>query len=151
MQNFKKKTIKIGYDTKLTLDTQKLYKNINSKVSLIIISNPNSPTGTVLNLNEIKKILEKAKKYKIKVVIDEAYFGFSLVTACPLIKRFKNLIVLRTFSKAYGLAGLRIGYAISNPANIEELTNIKPMYEVNSLAILGLIFFLTMNIIEENI
>ena len=73
----KKKTIKIGYDTKFTLDTQKLYKNINSKVSLIIISNPNSPTGTVLNLNEIKKILEKAKKYKIKVVIDEAYFGFN--------------------------------------------------------------------------
>ena len=53
------------------------------------------------------------------------------------IKRFKNLIVLRTFSKAYGLAGLRVGYAISHPKNIEKFTNIKPMYEANSLGILA--------------
>ena len=72
-----------------------------------------SPTGTVLNIEEIKKILEKAKKNKIQVVIDEAYYGFCPITSISLIRKFDNLIVLRTFSKAYGLAGLS-GYAISN-------------------------------------
>ena len=67
-----------------------------------------------------------------------------MVTAIRLIKRFKNLIVLRTFSKAYGLAGLRVGYAISHPKNIEKFTNIKPMYEANSLGILAA------NILLEN-
>lgn len=133
----KKKVIKIGYDSNLKLNYEKLLKNINNKVSLIILSNPNSPTGTTVNLKEIIKILNKAKKNNIKVVIDEAYYGFSLVTAEPLIKKFKNLIVLRTFSKAYGLAGLRVGYVISNPKNIEKYFNIKPMYEVNSLGILA--------------
>lgn len=132
-----KKVIKIGYDKNLNLQFKKLEKNINKQVSLIILSNPNSPTGTVLDLKNIKKILVKAAKYNINVVIDEAYYGFSTVTAEPLIKRYKNLIILRTFSKAYGLAGLRVGYIISTSKNIKLYNNIKPMYEVNSLGILA--------------
>ena len=97
----------------------------------MLFPTPNSSTGTVLNIEEIKKILEKSQKNKIQVVIDEAYYGFCLITSISLIRKFDNLIVLRTFSKAYGLAGLRIGYAISNAKNINKLINIKPMYEVN--------------------
>lgn len=132
-----KKVVKIGYDKNLNLQLKKLKKNINNQVSLIILSNPNSPTGTILNLSNIKEILVKAAKYNVKVVIDEAYYGFSSVTAEPLIKKYKNLIILRTFSKAYGLAGLRVGYIISNSKNIKMYNNIKPMYEVNSLGILA--------------
>jgi histidinol-phosphate aminotransferase len=134
---YKKKVISARYDKNLQLDKKKLINNINNKVSLIIISNPNSPTGTVIDLFTIECILKKAKKYGAKVVIDEAYYGFCKVTAESLVKKFNNLIILRTFSKAYGLAGLRVGYAISQPKNIKLFTNIKPMYEVNSLGILG--------------
>lgn len=133
----KKKTINIGYEKNFELKLNLLLKEINKKVSLIILSNPNSPTGTIINLNDLKKILIKAEKNNINVVIDEAYYGFSLITASKFIKRFKNLIILRTFSKAYGLAGLRIGYVISHPKNIERFINIKPMYEANSLGILA--------------
>lgn len=140
----KKKTVNIGFDKNLKLKLNQLLKEINKNVSLIILSNPNSPTGTIINLNDIKKILVKAEKNNAKVVIDEAYYGFSSITAIRLIKRFKNLIVLRTFSKAYGIAGLRVGYAISHPKNIEKFINIKPMYEANSLGILAA------NILLEN-
>ncbi len=146
----KKKTIKINYNSNFKLNFKKLYSHINNKVSLIVISNPNSPTGTVLNIEEIKKILEKAKKNKIHVVIDEAYYGFCSITSISLIRKFDNLIVLRTFSKAYGLAGLRIGYAISNAKNINKLINIKPMYEVNSLGVLGANILLKNEFIRTN-
>ena len=116
---------------------KKLFKNINKNTSLIVISNPNSPTGTVLSVNEISNILTLAKKHNIKVVIDEAYYGFCKITAVSLVKKFKNLIVLRTFSKAFGLAGLRVGYIATHPNNIKIFENIKAMYEVNSIAILA--------------
>jgi len=146
---FKKKIIKIGYNKKLELNPKKILEKISNNISLIILSNPNSPTGTVIASNEIKKILIKAKKFNVKVVIDEAYYGFSNITAISLIKKFTNLIVLRTFSKAYGLAGLRVGYVISHPKNIKEFINIKPMYEVNSMGILAANILLNNNIIKK--
>ena len=132
---FRKNIIKVNYDKNLNLDLKKLYKHINKNISLIIISNPNSPTGTILPLIEIRKILNKAKKYNINVVIDEAYYGFTPITSMPIINKYNNLIILRTFSKAYGLAGLRIGYLVANPKIIKFFFNNKPMYEVNSFAI----------------
>lgn len=133
----KKNVIKASYDKNFNLDLEAIYNNLNSNTSLVILSNPNSPTGTVLNVNQIKKILIKSKKFNIKVIVDEAYYGFCKITCTSLIKRFDNLIILRTFSKAFGVAGLRIGYAISHPKNIKKMVNIKPMYETNSLGILA--------------
>ncbi len=133
----KKKIIKVGYNKEFNLDLETIYQNLNSKISLVVLSNPNSPTGTALNVNQIKKILIKSKKFNIKVVIDEAYYGFCKITCSHMIKKFSNLIILRTFSKAYGVAGLRVGYAISQPKNIKKMINIKPMYEANSLGILA--------------
>ena len=69
-------------------------------------------------------------------MIDEAYYGFSKNTVIKLIKKFPNLIVSRTFSKAYGLAGCRVGFLISNPIMALKLYNLRPMYEVNSIGVL---------------
>ena len=110
----------------------KIIKTINNKVSLIILSNPNSPTGTILNTNQIKKILDKAKRNNIMVVIDEAYYGFSKETSKNFVKRFENIFIVRSLSKAWGLAGLRLGYIISNKKNIEILNTRRPMYEINT-------------------
>ena len=70
------------------------------------------------------------------VLIDEAYFGFSSYTALPLIKRFPNLVIARTFSKSFGLAGCRAGYLVSQTKIAKRLFKLKPMYEINSIAVL---------------
>ena len=147
---YRKKTISIGYNQNLELNKKKIYKSLDKKTSLVIISNPNSPTGTYIKIKEIEQILKKAKKFKIKVLLDEAYFGFSKKSAISLIKKYNNLIILRTFSKAYGLAGLRVGYAISNTTNIKQLNNTKPMYEINSLGILAATILLQDKKIKTN-
>jgi histidinol-phosphate aminotransferase len=127
----------IGYDSSLNLQFDSLYKNISKKVSLIIISNPNSPTGTIVSKRNLERIIKKANKYNVKVIIDEAYYGFYNFSVINYLKKFKNLIILRTFSKAYGLAGLRIGYIISNSKIINVIGKLKPMYELNQISVLA--------------
>ncbi len=132
---FQAKQIKITYDKNLKLNFENLYKSINRKISLVIIANPNSPTGTILEKNLIEKIIIKANKFNVKVLIDEAYFEFSSYNCLNLIKKYKNLILIRTFSKMFGIAGLRCGYVVSNKEIIKEYFAIKPMYEINSIAV----------------
>ena len=129
--------IKIGYNNKLEINFDKLLKNINKKLKLIILSNPNSPTGTIIKKDKINIILKKAKKFKIPVLMDEAYYGFTNQTSIKLISKFNNLFVARTFSKVFGLAGLRAGFIVSNKKNIDYLSKIKPMYEINSAAVIA--------------
>ena len=74
---YRAKQIKIKYDSKLNLDFKKLLNSINRKIALVIIANPNSPTGTLLGKDEIVKVLKKALKKNTIVLIDEAYFGFT--------------------------------------------------------------------------
>ncbi len=101
----------------------------------ILISNPNNPTGTGISLHAIERILARAKK--AAVLIDEAYYEFSGVTALGEIDRVPNLFVSRTFSKVFGMAGLRLGCLFSHPANIEYLHKAQSPYSVNSLAVLA--------------
>ena len=136
------KQIKIKYDKKFRLNLQKLYKQINKNISLIILANPNSPTGTIIEETSIISILNKSRQLNIPVLIDEAYEGFYRPSCLKLIKKFSNLIILRTFSKSFGLAGLRAGYLISNTSLIKELYKYKPMYEINSAASKAVLFLL---------
>ncbi len=135
---FKTKQIKIGYDKNLRLDVEKIYDSINSNTCLLILANPNSPTGTVIKKSDLINIIKKAKKYDVKVLLDEAYYEFSNYNFSLKIKNYNNLIIIRTFSKIYGLAGLRLGYVLSNKKNIKKYFAIKPMYEINSIAVKAL-------------
>jgi histidinol-phosphate aminotransferase len=101
----------------------------------VLIANPNNPTGTGLSLPAIERILKRARK--AVVFIDEAYFEFSGVTALGQIDRSPNLFVSRTFSKAYGMAAMRLGCLFSDPANIAYLHKAQSPYSVNSLAVLA--------------
>lgn len=94
----------------------------------IAIANPNAPTSKVISLDDIRKICE-ANPDSV-VIIDEAYAAFTepFVTAAPLIKEYKNLVVVRTMSKSYGLAGLRLGYAIADEELIEGLLRARDSY-----------------------
>ena len=89
--------------------------HLRENIKLIVICNPNNPTGTVLNRDDIKSFMQKIPS-SVTVLIDEAYIEYTETiekyTALNLISKFDNLIICRTFSKLYGLAALRIGYAI---------------------------------------
>lgn len=101
----------------------------------ILIANPNNPTGTGVTIEQVKLILETAPE--AAVLIDEAYYEFSGVTALPLLARYPNLFVSRTFSKVYGMAALRLGCLFSRAGNIASLRKAQSPYSVNSLAALA--------------
>lgn len=107
-------------------------EGLKSKAKLIIFSNPNNPTGYGFKISHIKKILEAFKDKT--VLVDEAYYEFYGESAIELINEYKNLIVTRTLSKAWGLAALRVGFLISNEESIRELMNYKVPYNVNSIS-----------------
>jgi histidinol-phosphate aminotransferase len=106
----------------------------DEKMKLLIFSNPNNPTGISAPIEEVEKILIKARKKKIAVLHDEAYFEFSKITAKDLIERYDNLFIVRTFAKAFGLVSARAGYLISQEGNIRELLKIRGPYDVNMFA-----------------
>ncbi len=122
------------YNKDLSFPTKKILNEINKKTKIVVLVNPNSPTGTSIKEEDIIKIIEKAKEYNSIVLVDEAYFQFYGTTSVPLIKKYDNLIVIQTFSKAFGLAGARLGYIISNEQNIKIMQKALSPYSVNSLA-----------------
>ncbi|KMK51744.1 aspartate aminotransferase [[Actinobacillus] muris] len=111
---------------------------ITSKTKLIYLANPNNPTGTFLSHQQIADFLAKVPEQVI-VVLDEAYTEFTepskRVDAFGLLQKHTNLIICRTLSKAYGLAGLRIGYAVSNVEIADLLNRVRQPFNCNSLAL----------------
>lgn len=126
----------VGYNANLEIDYQDMVSRFDDNTSLVIIANPNSPTGTHIPNDELSKVLFKANELHIPVLIDEAYYGFCKNSAVSLLSEYQNLIVSRTFSKAYGLAGLRIGFLIADSGLMRLIRKFKPMYEVNQIGIL---------------
>lgn len=108
--------------------------NITKNTKLIFIANPNNPTGTILNNQDIYHFLQKTRK-DIIVVLDQAYIEYLQEEDVSIkwLDEFDNLIITRTFSKAYGLAGLRIGYSISNIKIADYINRIRPPFNVNTI------------------
>jgi histidinol-phosphate aminotransferase len=119
----------------LAFPLEELLDAIQPGTRAILIANPNNPTGTGLTVEDIERILSRAKE--AAVLIDEAYFEFCGVTALPLIPERPNLFVSRTFSKVYGMAGMRLGCVFSQPRNLEYMHKAQSPYSVNALAALG--------------
>ncbi len=99
--------------------------------SLIFLAYPNAPTGNYFAKEKMIKIIEESD---CLVVVDEAYYEFGGKTFVPLISRYYNLAVLRTFSKGYSLAGLRVGYLLANPEIIQEVRKVKSPFNVNTFS-----------------
>ena len=104
----------------------------DSHAKLIILCNPNNPTGTVMPEEDIEYIVSRAA---CPVLVDEAYFEFYGQSAVSLMDRYDNIIVTRTFSKAYGLAAARVGYMLANASIIAMLDRVLMPYHVNSLSL----------------
>lgn len=107
-------------------------KAISESAKVVILCSPNNPTGNILPLKDIEQICSMCPNTII--VVDEAYAEFAEETAVELLPKFENLIVLRTLSKAYGLAGIRCGYSLSSKAIAYELNKVKPPYNISSLS-----------------
>ncbi|MBC7117683.1 histidinol-phosphate transaminase [Methanothermobacter tenebrarum] len=116
---------------KNTVDTKSVIESINDKTRLIFLCTPNNPTGGLIPKDDIIKILESTSAL---VVVDEAYFEFARVSNIELLEDYENLLILRTFSKAMGLAGMRIGYGISNPRIIDYMHRVKPVFSLTRLS-----------------
>ena len=121
----------------LGVDLKSIQEKITKHTKLIFIANPGNPTGTYINIEEIDKFINSINK-NITVVVDEAYYEYlnSRVnkSAVSLIRKYKNLVVTRSFSKIYGLASLRVGYGISNRELIASLNLFKQPFNTNLFA-----------------
>jgi histidinol-phosphate aminotransferase len=124
----------IDFNDDISLELNKVLDNITDNTRLFVLANPNNPTGTAFNLEELDKIAQHTKEKDTVFVLDEAYFHFYNIDSIQLIKKYEHIIITRTFSKALGVAGARVGYAISSENNIKLLRKIKPIDEINQLS-----------------
>jgi histidinol-phosphate aminotransferase len=119
-------------------DVDTLLAAIDGSTRVVFVANPNNPTGTYLNQAELERLLDGVPANTV-VVIDEAYYDYAApyIEDYPdtraLLERYPNLVLLRTFSKAYGLAGVRVGYALSTPAMTDCINRVRLAFNPNSL------------------
>ena len=116
----------------LNLNTEQLLKAaLSPDAHVVIICNPNNPTGTQFPRAEVLQLVRESGKI---VVVDEAYAEFSEETLIPEIENYPNLVILRTFSKSFGMAGLRLGYLLGQPETIALINRVRPPFNVNSFS-----------------
>ena len=111
---------------------------VNKKTKIVFLANPNNPTGTYLNKNDVLNLRKKLRS-DILLVIDDAYFEYikdpDYASGIDLFSKSENVIITRTFSKIYGLAGLRVGWGYGSKEIIDTLNKIKPPFNVNKAAL----------------
>lgn len=119
------------------LDLEAMADQINARTKLVFIPNPNTPTGTIVTAQEVDSFLARLPQHTL-AVLDEAYYEYVTAPDYPAsldyVRAGQNVIVLRTFSKAHALAGLRIGYAVARAELIEDLQRVRDIYNVSQWA-----------------
>jgi len=117
------------------LDTDKIIATLRErKPKVLCLPNPDSPTGTIVEPTVLRQILEACEAADTVLLLDEAYHPFYDWSAVSWTETSRNLVIARTFAKAWGIAGLRVGYAVAHPDTISLLHKMRPMYEVSTLA-----------------
>ncbi len=126
----------LSYDKNMKFDIDRYIEMISPGIKMAVLENPNGFAGNVYPKNKVESFIARAAANNAIAVIDEAYFFFIEETAASFLEHYDNLIISRTMSKAFGGAGLRCGYLLSNEHNIYNLAKVKPMHELTSLTIL---------------
>jgi len=118
-------------------DLEAMADAITERTKLVYLANPNNPTGTIVSRAELERFLERLPDH-VLVILDEAYFEYADHPDYPngldYVRAGRNVVVFRTFSKAYGLAGLRIGYAVGRPELLDPVERVREPFNVNTLA-----------------
>ena len=124
-------------ETNFKISIKEILKKVSKKTKAVFLANPNNPTGTYISKKELLELRKKLNR-NILLVIDDAYFEYMLnkdyKSGLELFKNKSNVFVLRTFSKIYGLAALRVGWGYGDKTIIKELYKIKPPFNVNKIA-----------------
>ena len=118
----------VGFDRSMELDVGALAA---TKAKVFFLTNPNAPTGVAFPLSQVEAALRAVDGL---LVVDEAYVDFGGETAAPLLQDYENLIVVRTFSKSFGLAGMRVGFALASAAIIGMLDRVRDAYNLDRIA-----------------
>lgn len=128
-------TVKVNYES-YSFPLQQLIDSITSDISVVILSNPASPVGHVLDSTQIETIHQACTKVNALLVIDEAYIEFSTAASqCSAATQVDTMIVIKTLSKAAGSAGVRVGYSVSSAVNKQLLSQVRSLNEITSLSI----------------
>jgi len=125
----------IPYDAAMRFPRRDYLAAISPATKLAVLVNPDNPTGASVSLELIEEVLRL--RPDLPVVVDEAYFEFTGMTAQGLLADYPNLIILRTFSKAFALGGLRLGYSIAHPALTAELHKVRGPFDVNACVLVA--------------
>ena len=150
---FQARLIEIRYKEGLSLSAEDILKVLyEHRPKLICIANPNSPTGTILPQGDLRKIIDIAGGQNTVVLLDEAYYLFYPESPIDLVYHHPNLVVIRTFSKAMGLASARLGFAVAHSDTTKYLQKVRPIYETNAFAVRFAEFVLdNMHLVEKNL
>ena len=126
---------KFTYDTKTLLpDIDTLYNQMDNETRFVFIPNPNLPIESCFTIDQVGEFAKTCKNKNITLVVDEAYYYWGSPTVLDLVEKFDNIILFRTFSKIYGLAGLRIGFMVSHPKIIEYVSKSRSIVESNTFS-----------------
>lgn len=128
--------VPVSYENDLTIKVSKIIEAITPNTRIVSLLNPNNPIGNVYTKDEVQQVINKAKSVEAIVIIDEAYHYFYPKTFIEMALDNDNVIVLRTFSKAFSIPALRLGVVISSPTLIKYITNAKMTFDVNAVALL---------------
>ncbi len=127
--------IEVPYPADFAFPYEKVRQAVNPHTRVIVVINPNNPTGTSAPLEQVEALLKEFPD--CAVLVDEAYYEFTGQTCLHLLNQYPNLVVLRTFSKAFAIPALRLGYVVAKEEFINELLKIRGPYDVNMAAIVA--------------
>ena len=128
--------VMVEYHDDFTVDVNDICKEIDTQTNIVVLLNPNSPIGTVYQDNEIEEIIRKAQEMGAVVVIDEAYHYFYPKTFIKYALTSKHILVTRTFSKLFSMAGCRLGYVVGHPDEIKMVQKLCTPHNTNAFAML---------------
>ncbi len=123
--------VAVTLETNFGLNADATLQKVDKETSMVILCSPNNPTGNQFNKEDLQKILQE---FDGVVVIDETYADFASYTLIDWVRRFGNLVVLKSYSKAFGSAGIRLGYLVSNRSIVEYFRRVTSPFDVNIVA-----------------
>ena len=127
--------IEVPYPDGFAFPYEKIRQAVNAQTRIIVVINPNNPTGTSAPLTQVEALLQEFPE--CAVLVDEAYYEFTGQTCLDLLPKYPNLVVLRTFSKAFAIPALRLGYVVAREEFISQLLKIRGPYDVNMAALVA--------------
>ncbi len=150
-KTFQAEVISVEFHS-VTLPLGRILGAITDRTRLVVLPNPNNPTGSILSLKDLAQIAEKCHSMGAMLLSDEAYFHYSSVTAQPLVRTYDNVVVTRTFSKGWGLAGIRVGYLIAQKETVNKFRKLKPIDEVSVFSLQAGLFALeNQGLLKKNV